>query len=89
MSKLHQSTKGGFKQISDEDLRNYNEYRAQQYADQKSAKTFWAFMGFVGLFGGAILELSYPTGDAILAKIGVGTMIVSRVMIMIASANRD
>lgn len=89
MSKLHQSTEGGFKQISDDQLRTYNEFRAQQYADQKTAKAVWSIIGFIGLFGGGILELSYPTKDAIFAIIGVGTMCVSVLMNVIVSAKRD
>lgn len=90
MSKLHKSTNTeGFRLIKEEDMVEYNNWRINQYANQKSAKTFWGIMVLVGIIGGAVLELAFPTKNAILALSGFVWMIFSLVMMAFSTINKD
>lgn len=90
MSKLHKSTNTeGFRLIKEEDMAEYNNWRVNQYANQKSAKTFWGMMILVGIIGGAMLELAFPTKDAIFAIVGFVWMVISLVMMKFSTMNRD
>jgi len=89
MSKLHQSTKRGFEQISKEQLQQYNNWRAEQYANRKTSKAFWSVLAVIGLFGGVLLELAYPTANAIIATIGGVVLLFSSIMIGVSSIDRD
>lgn len=89
MSKLHKHSPDGFTPISKEDLTAYNTWRANRFAERQQGKIFWALMCGIGLFGGAILEIAFPTTDAICAKVGFVMMLVSACMKWIVSIDRD
>lgn len=86
--KLHKSTgTEGFRLIKEEDMVEYNNWRINQYANRKSSTTFWAMMIWVGIFGGAILELAFPTKDAICALAGFGWMVISLIMLKFSTSS--
>lgn len=89
MSKLHKSSGNEFKQISEEELRTYNNFRAEQYANTKAAKAFWGLMMVILPVLGVVLELGFPTKDAIFAIGGFIGWVGSLLMHKICSVDRS
>lgn len=90
MNKLsNPNSSDGFQKITKGQLENYNNWRVEQYANQKAAKTWWSVMVLVGIIGGAVMELMIPTKSSIFAVAGFVWMIFSLVMMKFSSLNRD